>query len=308
MEIEFSKDLYIDQCALFFNFLLQKRQWSGITTADYMRWIKNFDSVEDGKYIGTRILDSLLYYSEDDLIQLLDDVIMGVFEQEVALPLQIEKHFSCLPSEIEYAVTEAISKTIVVPAIEDMMDPGASGPEIIRHVRNHFRPQVQSTFNQNLVKDASYERLIIIDDCIGSGEQCDTFWTTAKISDGSLLRDWVIETGTKAYFIALVGYKKSVEVLRTRFPELSIICAEYIDEHHQIFGEKNRCWRDNDEARRAEEVLSAKLAEHGISLRGHDNLCFAVALHKTIPDWSLPALFKNKNDWQHLLERKTTYD
>ena len=78
MEIEFSKELYVDQCALFFNFLLRKRQWSGITTADYMRWIKNFDGMEEGRYIGTRILNSLLYYSEDDLIKLLDDVIMGV--------------------------------------------------------------------------------------------------------------------------------------------------------------------------------------------------------------------------------------
>lgn len=308
MEIEFSKELYVDQCALFFNFLLRKRQWSGITTADYMRWIKNFDSLEEGKYIGTRILNSLLYYSEDDLIKLLDDVIMGVFEQEVVLPLQLEKCFSCLPSEIEYAVTEAVSKTIVMPAIEDMMDPGASGPEIIRHVRNHFRPQLQSTFNQNLVKDACYERLIIIDDCIGSGDQCGTFWTTAEISDGSLLRDWAIKTGTKAYFIALVGYKKTVETLRTQYPELTIICAEYIDEHHQIFGEKNRCWRDNTEGQWAEGILGTKLEEHGISLRGHEDLCFAVALHKTIPDWSLPALYKNKNDWQHLLERKTTYD
>ena len=306
MGYEFSKELFSDQCSLFFGFLLRKRQWSGITKADYLRWIKNFDHDEEGKYIGTRILNSLLYYSENDLIKLLDDAIMSVFEQEIALPLQIENRFSCLPSEIEYAITGAMSKTIVMPAIEDLMDPGSSGPEIIRQVRNHFQPQLQTVFNCNLVKDARYDRLLIIDDCIGSGEQCETFWTTAQISDGSLLRDWVRETGANAYFIALVGYKKAVEVLRTKYPELRIICAEYIDDQHQIFGKGSRCWKDSDEGQWAESMLSNKLAEHGINLKGHDGLCFAVALHKTIPDWSLPALYKNKNDWQHLLERKTT--
>jgi len=97
-------------------------------------------------------------------------------------------------------------------------------------------------------------------------------------------------------------------MLRTQYPELTIICAEYIDEHHQIFGEMNRCWKDKAEGQWAEALLGTKLTEHGISLKGHNDLCFAVALHKTIPDWSLPALHKNKNDWQHLLERKTTYD
>ena len=57
-------------------------------------------------------------------------------------------------------------------------------------------------------------------------------------------------------------------MLRTQYPELTIICAEYIDEHHQIFGEQNRCWKDNAEGQWAESLLGTKLAEHGIDCTG----------------------------------------
>lgn len=308
MRIEFNKELYMDQCLLFFSFLFRKKQWSGFSNADYTRWINNFEQIEDGKYMATRILDYLLYYSEDDMLKLLDDAIMGIFENEVVLPAQIENSFSQLPSDIEFAVNDAISKTIVMPLIEDLMDPGASGPEIIRAVRNHFRPRIQTIFNYALSPTAKYERLIIVDDCIGSGEQCETFWTTAEISQGKLLREWARESGTKAYYVALVGYRKTVQELKHSYPDLEIICAEYIDDQHQVFSEKSRCWCDADEQAWAARLLESKANENGIALKGHGGLSFAVALHKTIPDWSLPILYKNKNDWKHLVERKTTYD
>ena len=56
----FDQGLYIDQCLLFINFLLRKKQWSGINSADYQRWLNNFNQIENGKYIAMRILDALL--------------------------------------------------------------------------------------------------------------------------------------------------------------------------------------------------------------------------------------------------------
>lgn len=308
MGIEYDKELYMDQCSLFFSFLLRKKQWSGINNADYIRWCNNFDQIEDGKYIGTRILNSLLYYSEDDLLTLLDDTIMGVFENEIILPLQINSNFTCLPSQLEYAVREAAQNTIVMPSIEDLTDPGASGPKIIRDVRNHCKLKLQSSFNYNLSPASEYDRLIIVDDCIGSGEQCEAFWTTATIKDGTLLQDWAKDTNTKAYYIALVGYKKTIQELRNKYPDLTIICGEYISDHHQIFSDNNDCWQNKDEQAWTRDKLSNRLQEVGVPLLGYMDLSFAVALHKTIPDWSLPMFYKNKTDWKHLIERKNTYD
>lgn len=303
----FDKNLFIDQCTLFFNFLLKKRQWSGITTADYIRWLKNFDQIGDGKYLATRILNYLLYYSEDDLIKMMDDVITGVFEKEVVLPLVKSKGFSCLPSEINFEVKKAVDKTLVVPSIEDVLDPGSSGPEIIRNIRNHFKPQLHCSFHHQISATADYDRIIIIDDCLGSGEQCRTFLTSAKISDGSNLIDWARSNQIKIFYIALVGYKQSVEDLRTDFPDIIILCAEYVDRHHQVFSETSKCWNSIEEQQEAAKALEEKLSEFGLPLKGYDDLNFTVVLHKTIPDWSLPSLYRSKNGWQHFIERKTTY-
>ena len=307
-EYRFDQDLYIDQCLLFFDFLLRKKQWSGINSTDCQRWLNNFTQIENGKYIAMRILDALLYYSEDDLLKLLDDVLMQVFESDVVLPLQKERNFSCLSSEIEYAVKQAISKTIVMPCIEDVKDPGASGPEIIRSVRNHFSPPIQTIFNDKFSENMHYDRIIIIDDCVGSGEQCESFWNEAQIQSGRLLKDWAQEARIKVFFVALVGYKKTVQNLSAKYPELTILCAEYVDDQHQVFSHSSRCWKDENEQKWAERTLKTKTEECGISLLGFSDLSFAVALHKTIPDWSLPILYKSKNDWKHLVERKNTYD
>ena len=307
MDLYFDKELYMDQCSLFFNFLLRKKQWSGINQADYIRWMNNFDDIEDGQYIGQRILNFLLYYSEDDLLKMLDDTIMSIFEKEIVLPLQLSKVFSALPSEIEYAVSEAMQSTVVIPIIEDFADPGASGPEVTRYVRNHFNPQLQLTFSDRLLPDAKYDKLIIVDDCIGSGEQFSTFWKEAQISNGSLLRTWVKTHNVSAFLIALVGYKETVERLQDDFSDISIICAEYISSQHEVFSPMSTCWKDSTERLWAEEVLQNHMIEYEIPLKGYKELGFAVALHKTIPDWSIPILYKNKNGWKHFIERKTTY-
>lgn len=308
MVVEFDKELYIDTCSLFFKFLFNKKQWSGVTKTDYLRWINNFNQVEEGKYIAVRILNFLLYYSEDDLLKLLDDVVMSIFEENVVLPLEVENKFSLLPSDIEFAVKNAISKTIIMPAMEDLQDPGASGPEIIRHVRNHFQPQIKTIYNHELLSDTACDTVIIIDDCLGTGEQCEAFWTTAQIKNGKLLRDWILENKKRVYYIALVGYKKSVELLKKEYPELKIKCGEYLDDYHQVFSHNSRCWRDNDEQNWAKTEIEKISKENGITAGGFNDMSFAVALHKTIPDWSLPILYKNKNEWKHFIERKTTYD
>ena len=307
MEEEFDKGLYTDQGVLFFHFLIKKHQWSSITKEDYMRWSNNFSQIPDGQYIQARILNSLIYYSEDDMIRLLKDAIASIFENDIVLPYLLEKSFSCLSSELDYQVSAATKKTIIIPSIEDLHDPGSSGPEIIRDLRNHLMPQFDSAFSYNISPNMEYESIIIVDDCIGSGDQCKAFWEEATIKGGTLLREWCKSKGIKAYYLTLIGYKEAVVDLRKLYPDLTIICAEFIDNRHQLFSDQSRCWKDSVEQSEISNRLQTVLSEYGLSLRGYNNLSFAVALHKTIPDWSIPALYKNKNGWQHLLERKNTY-
>ena len=307
MYTEYDKSIFIDQCNLFFAYLIREKEWSGLQMNDYVKWNNNFSSIEDGRYISARILNHMLYYSEDDLIKLLDDAIQSIFDKEIILQKQLSTGFSCLSSVLEYEIKNSLSSTIIVPILEDMQDPGASGPEIIRYIRNHMNYSFQTSFHFNLVENTQYKRIIMVDDCIGSGEQCRSFWETAQISTGKLLKDWVAENRIKPFIVTLVGYKETILKLQYEYPDLNFVCAEMVDDTHQIFSACSRCWKDSIEQNTVDSILTKKLKEIGIARRGYADLSFAIVLHKTIPDWSLPLLFKNKSDWNHLIERKDTY-
>lgn len=307
MDNNYSKEAFIDQSKLLIAFFLKKQQWSGVSRSDYERWISNFSDIENGYYIAHRILNLLLYYSEADLIKLLNDAIMTVFEQDVALPFQMAKSFSAIHSELEFAVIDAMRKTIVVPTVTVARDPGASGPEIIRVMRTHFNPQLQSCFSIDILPDSTYERIIIIDDCLGSGEQMSEFWEEAEIGCGEKLRAWVNRRNIPAYYVALVGYKDAVKRIENKYSDIRIICSELLDEQHRLFSSSCKGWENSEEQQRVRIILNDHLSELGMQLEGYNNLDFAVALHRTIPDWSLPMFYKETRGWKHLLERKDTY-
>lgn len=307
MNTEFDKAIFIDQCNLFFSYLIRKKEWSGITMDNYLKWINNFKTIEKGNYISARILNHMLYYSEDDLIKLLDDAIQSIFDKEIILQKQLENNFSCSNSVLEYEIQKCSSSIVIIPIMEDMQDPGASGPEIVRKVRNHMSYPFQTSYHFKLLEDMTYKRIIMIDDCIGSGDQCKSFWEEAQISSGKLLKDWVEEKKIKPFIVTLVGYRKTIDELHNEYPNLNFICAEMIDDKHQVFSEDSNCWKDHEEQKEAERILTSRLSELGITTRGHADLSFAVVFHKTIPDWSLPLLFKHKNEWNNLIERKDSY-
>ena len=88
----------------------------------------------------------------------------------------------------------------------------------------------------------------------------------------------------------------------------NISFAEVLDESHRIFTSNHLCWEDAEEQQTVRTLLETELSKYGIRLMGFHDLDFAVAVHDTIPDWSLPMLYKNINGWNMLIERKDSYE
>lgn len=191
MAEKIDKNEYVDNSKVFFDFLLHTHQWSNITPVEYAKWLSNFNDIPDGQYIACRLLNRFLYYSDKDIKKLLVDAINDVYSQQVVLPLQLSKDFSSLPSENEYEINEAIKRTLFIP-LTPWGDPGASGLYIMRCIHNYYKPRVQSCHVSEVIDSMSapYDRIVIVDDFVGSGEQFADFWETAEIKDGTLLRDW----------------------------------------------------------------------------------------------------------------------
>ena len=293
MAEKIDKNEYVDNSKVFFDFLLHTHQWSNITPVEYAKWLSNFNDIPDGQYIACRLLNRFLYYSDKDIKKLLVDAINDVYSQQVVLPLQLSKDFSSLPSENEYEINEAIKRTLFIP-LTPWGDPGASGLYIMRCIHNYYKPRVQSCHVSEVIDSMSapYDRIVIVDDFVGSGEQFADFWETAEIKDGTLLRDWCCSHQIQANYLALIGYEKTLTELESRFSDINISFAEVLDESHRIFTSNHLCWEDAEEQQTVRTLLETELSKYGIRLMGFHDLDFAVAVHDTIPDWSLPMFEK----------------
>ena len=78
-----NKQEYIDNSRVFFDFMMHTRQWSNISPLEYKNWLSNFDNIPDGAYIACRLLNHLLYYSEKDIIKLIEESINDIYCQEI---------------------------------------------------------------------------------------------------------------------------------------------------------------------------------------------------------------------------------
>lgn len=302
------KEYYIDNSRNLFEFLLEARQWTGFDIIKLNTWIKNFDALENGEYYACKILNRIIAYSESDIVQMLQDGIYKIMHKEVILPLLKEKEFSVLESELDYSIQEALDKTLFAPLLAYGV-PGESADSMMRFLTQKFKPSIKNKmFISKIPEDYPCNTIILVDDCIGSGEQFSEFWETAEISNRKLLRDWCKERNIHAYYLCLVAFDKSIDRLKGEYSDISIITIEEISEKHGIFNINNEVWDNEQELKMAKCEIQKLIQEKGINLKGHDELDFGVILHNSIPDWSLPILFKEKNDWRLLVERKDSND
>lgn len=302
------KEYYIDNSRDLFDFFIEARQWTGFDKIKLNRWIRNFRSLENGTYYACKILNRIIGYSENDTIQMLIEGIDKIMHKEAVLPLLVEREFSVLESELEYYVKSALDKTLFVPLlVRD--EPGESSMAMMRLLTQKVKPPLKNRrFISNVPDDYPCNTLIIVDDCIGSGEQFIEFWEEAQISGGKLLRAWCKERDIHAYYLCLVAFDETIGKLRNDYEDITIVPIEEISPKHGIFHFENGVWDNVEELNIALKEIQELIYDKGISILGFKELDFGVILHNSIPDWSLPILHKEKNDWKLLVERKDSND
>lgn len=302
------KEGYIDYSRDTYEFLIGARQWTGFNINRLNSWIRNFSGIENGEYYACKILNGLIGYSESDRAQMLLDGIERIMRKEVVFPLLGGKDFSVLPSEIDYCIQEALDKTIFSPLLV-FNAPGESGDEMLRVLTKMGNSPVKhKRFVSEITEDTPCKTLVIIDDCIGSGEQFSGFWEEATIRNGKLLRDWCREKQIHPYYLCLVAFDETIRSLQEEYTDITILVIEQLSKKHGVFQMENGIWNDEQELKQVKGVLRAELEEKGIALLGYTDLDFGVIIHDSIPDWSLPIFHKEKNGWKLLVERKDSND
>lgn len=306
-------NLYINKCKSYVEFMLSQQQWSGLTKEETEVWLGNFRDLNlEEKYYVYKLLANLIYYSEKDVLEALNEGVFSLLFNKDVLEKQITTDFTLSQQTLSNTIKTELRKTCFVPLL-DSDSPHESGNYVSRLlVKNGLINAKQSMFLDKIVpafKSGQFSNLVIVDDCVGSGEQLRTFWSEALVYEGNkeiALNSFCIARNIKAVYLTLFGYDKTIEKLKINLPKLKICCVRALSEAQRVFSDYSYVWSDEDELRKAISLFLSLTKNNGIPLYGFADLDFAFIMHQTIPDWSLPLFWKENSDWKLLMRRKNS--
>ena len=308
-----SIQLHIHKCKAYIDFMLSQQQWSGLTKAEVEQWLSNFRDLDlYEQYLVYKLLANLIYYSEKDVIDALNEGINSRLFNNVVLDKQITAGFSISQHAIQNIVKEELLKTRFIPLL-DRNAPHESGNYVSRLlVQQGIIQPKQSVFLDalgNEFQKEPFKNLVIVDDCVGSGDQLRDFWKLAKVcvNDSAIpLADFCLRNHIKVQYLTLFGYDQSLLTLQQEFKDLTVCCVRTLSDSQRVFSPNSYVWANDLERQQAIELFSTLTTDNGIPLYGYKGLDFAFIMHQTIPDWSLPLFWKKTPDWNLLMRRKNS--
>lgn len=307
--------LYINKCKAFIDFMLSQQQWSGLTKANIDLWLNNFKGIsQEEKELVFKLLTNVIYFSENDIADALRSGVYKCLSYNDVLEKQKTSGFSTSTHTLTNIHNANINKSCFVPLL-DSGAPHESANNICRIlVQQGIIPSSRSMFIEqvpNFFKSDQANNLVIVDDCVGSGDQLKTFWEGTRVSDNGTyltIKELCQKYEAQANYLTLFGYNKSINELRKMFTDLNIFCVRELNDQHRVFSESSYIWKDKKERIKAFVLFDSLAKNAGINTYGYKNLDFAFIMHKTIPDWSLPIFWQENSDWKLLLRRKDSND
>jgi hypothetical protein len=186
---------------------------------------------------------------------------------------------------------------------------GKSGPSMVYFFKqSHDLEQIKYAemfeFLHTSQDFTSIERVFLLDDFLGSGEQAITTWF--KSIEGTSFEDISKKyPHLKFTYLVLLGFKDGIRALEESTP-LKVIFGEELDERFKCFSNVSVIYEDSGEREKAREVMEQKgrILYRDYPL-GYDDMELAVSFHHNTPDNSLPVIWKRMDDgtWYPLFER-----
>jgi hypothetical protein len=303
-------ELYCSNKRALLRTICRSNQWSGINEGNIDDWLHHNFKETKGKYFAIKILLHGLYYSESNLIELLKDGIYNkILGNNIKRKLISDKNIYKLKSEIEAEIRAELTKTLFIPLL-DNDKPSESGNAIVRylvHKLGILNGNTSFHFLVNLDELAKYSKIIIVDDCLGSGDQLNSFWNYNAKFD--IVKKKAQSLGIEIYYLILIGNEEALMELQLNgdLVGLKVIICEKVNKENRVFHLNNNIWNgDNDELEDAISYLDQINNVYGIPRLGFNEMDYAVFIHNTTPDWSLPIFWAENSDWKPLFKRKNS--
>ena len=306
--------LQINKCRAYVDFMLRQQQWSGLSKPEVERWLRNFDSLSpEERLLVYKLLANLIYFSENDVIAALREGIHKTLYYNAILCKQLASGFALSEKALANTIREELEKSCFIPLL-DSGAPHESGNYVTRTlVQQGIIPQEKSVFITKLpeiFKTGTISKLVIVDDCVGSGQQLTDFWqkTTIPCTQGAItLQELCAQYNVDAHYLTLFGYDVNIARLQNTFNNLTIHCVRLLTDDQRVFSDNAYIWKDTAERDTARNLFEELCSNAGVHLLGYRDLDFAFIMHRTIPDWTLPLFWMETANWNLLMRRKNSH-
>lgn len=296
---------YLDNRKALIRVICRTKQWSGLDECDIYNWLDNFEDTF-GKYIALKVLIHSIYYSEKNVVELLRH---GIYEKihsaEIKRKLVKENNILIPRTETNSLLQDRIESSAFVPLL-DKSRPGESGNQMTRYLIQKLNIAPSQTFFFEKLTDKvilKHKSIIFLDDCIGSGNQLDDFFGKPEVQT---VVNLAVENNIEVYYLIITGYKHNIRKVQQKdnLKNIKIIACDELNDFDRIFNEQNILWQDKEEFDKANQYFIDLENNVGIKQYGWSDLDFAVFMHNTVPDWSLPIFYVDNSDWTPLMTRK----
>lgn len=295
-------------------FYIESGFWSKPSVNQLHNWLNNFETSEE-KYCALKLLDRFVYYSEDDIIHLIQYGINEKIVKRHILSLEQENGFSLSNDEIIAKKKEFLENTFFVPLNTGNLS--QSSLTITRYLTIDLGVCETKILDTSKLKTDFLKKcknLIILDDFVGSGKQISDFWNYEKANlDGVDIPFNELKTkfpNIELEYFCLVCTNEGYDNFKFDYEmgkrnDLRVTFSELLPNKFKIFGEDS-VYFDSDELDYCKDILQNLCAKHNIPFLGYQSLDYAIAFHHSIPDCSLPLFYINTTSWSNLFRNKKT--
>ena len=99
-------------------FYIESKFWSKLDINTFHAWLNNFETTEQ-KYCALKLLDRFVFYSEEDIVRLIEFGFYESILKRKILKKEIENKFQLSNEELLECKKDFVANTLVLPLITD---------------------------------------------------------------------------------------------------------------------------------------------------------------------------------------------
>ncbi len=281
--------------------LINSGIWQGIAVLQLKGWWNQFHTEEE-KYFAARLLDNLIYRSEEQLnstiVQLFTSVLPN-YTRKNPSPVGAGKNWL---ERLQQKDSDPGIRLIVPVNLDDerVRSPEELARILMRRFRIHSKWLVKPENLQNCA-EKGIETYIFLDDFVGTGTQFSKLVKTYHIQE-FLNAHWCL-------LAALMRHKNSDKKL-SLLTGLHICAVEELDESYSVFDKNCRVFHDGgntpqDALQFYDEFITRRgLTPERYYKHGFGKLALCVATKISVPNNTLPLFWLNQPGvWKPLFNR-----